>query len=236
MHAGAYAFATHYVQWIDSLGLLEKLEEDGLFGVCTFDVGGRIVSRDLLDSIMEIYFLERHLQLSTRNEFRVLDIGAGYGRLAHRMLEALPNITKYMCTDAVAVSTFISDFHLRFRGLEGRSEVIPLDGIERALESTKVDLAINIHSFTECNLPAIEWWLGLLERNRIEHLMLVPNANDHGGKRLSTNDDLDFSGIIEKHGYRLLAKEPKYSNEVMQALAINPTYHYLFQFRPSEAT
>lgn len=54
-----YALTTYYVQSIDSLGLLGRLEEDGLFGVHLFDVNRRTVSRDLLDSVNEILFLER---------------------------------------------------------------------------------------------------------------------------------------------------------------------------------
>lgn len=229
MEAGAYALATYYVQSIDQLGLLDRLEEDGSFGACTFEIGGRRVSRDLLDSIVEIYFLEKHLSLSSRDNFKVVDIGAGYGRLAHRMLAGLPNIARYLCTDAVAVSTFISEYHLRYRGLGGRAQVVPLDEIEMALKSNRPNLAVNIHSFTECHLPAIEWWLSLLERQEVEYLMLVPNANDHGGQRLLTNDGKDFSGIIEGHGYRQVAMEPKYRDAVVQAHAINPTCHFLFK-------
>ena len=229
MNAAAYALATYYIRSIDKLGLIDRLEEDGLFGACTFEVGGRRVSRDLLDSIIEINFLERHLQLSSREHFRVLDIGAGYGRLAHRMLAGLPNVERYLCTDAVAVSTFISEYYLRFRGLDDRAKVVPLDEIDAALQAIPVNLAINIHSFSECHLPAIEWWLSLLERHRVEYLMLVPNANDHGGERLRTNDDKDFHQIIERHGYRQVAMEPKYLDTVVQAHAINPTCHYLFR-------
>ncbi len=34
---------------------------------------------------------------------------------------------------------------------------------------------------------------------------------------------------IEKHGYKLLIKEPKYGDIVVQKYAMNPTYHYLFE-------
>src|SRR5436190_8784088 len=57
---GAYALATYYVKSMDSLGLLSQLAEDHCFGNFAFDIAGKLVSRDLLDSIIEIYFLERH--------------------------------------------------------------------------------------------------------------------------------------------------------------------------------
>ena len=84
----------------------DKLVEDDYFGNITFDIDGKLVSRDLLDSLVEIYFLDRHLGLaSAAPGLTVLDIGAGYGRLAHRILSALPSATRYLCSDAIAEST-----------------------------------------------------------------------------------------------------------------------------------
>ena len=50
----AYALSADYAARHDALGLFETLEEDGAFGALTFPVDGRIVSRDLLDSVLEI--------------------------------------------------------------------------------------------------------------------------------------------------------------------------------------
>jgi hypothetical protein len=231
MNALGYALTTYYVKSIDTLGLLDRLSEDNLFGSVTFEVTHRVVSRDLLDSIVEIYFLDKHLRLSAGSGWTVLDIGAGYGRLAHRMAEALPGLGRYLCTDAVAVSTFISEYYLRFRGVEARTRVIALDEVENTLADGAVDVALNIHSFSECRLSAVEWWLGVLKRRRVRHLMLVPNIGPHGGQRLVAGDRQDFSGVLERHGYQLVAKEPKYRDPVVQKYGINPTYHYLFELR-----
>ena len=84
MNIMAYTLATYYLASIDRLGLLDKLSEDGCFGVHTYDINGRQISRDLLDSILELYFLEKHIGLSSAPNRTILDIGAGYGRLAHR--------------------------------------------------------------------------------------------------------------------------------------------------------
>jgi hypothetical protein len=112
----------------------------------------------------------------------VLDIGAGYGRLAHRMLTALPNIRDYYCTDAVPVSTFLSEYYLQYRELGDRAHVIPLDEIENTLKEQPVQLAINIHSFSECGTAAIDWWVKLLAKSKVRHLMIVPN-HATGGRR-----------------------------------------------------
>ncbi len=226
----AYALATYYVKSIDVLGLLSNLVEDDCFGNFIFHIDRKLVSRDLLDSIIEIYFLDRHLGLaSAASDFNILDIGAGYGRLAHRMLCALPNVKRYVCTDAVAESTFISEYYLGFRNLNDRARVVPLHQIEEALEAQPIDLAINIHSFSECRLPAIEWWMSLLAKHRVKYLMIVPNTMDHGGELLLTHERKDMRMVIEKHGYRELAKDPKYADPVLQKYALNPTCHFLFE-------
>jgi len=229
MSAINYALTTYYVKSIDSLHLLEKLEEDKQFGVFTFPIDNKIISRDLLDSIIEIGFLEKHLKVSSWGNLNVLDIGAGYGRLAHRMTSALSNIGTYRCTDAVAHSTFISEYYLRFRDLDKKTKVVPLDEIVTELQGNQIDIAVNIHSFSECRMPAIEWWLSLLAKNRVRYLMIVPNSGNHGGKELLTNDRHDIQPVIEKYGYKLVTKEPKYRDPIVQEFALNPTYHYLFE-------
>ncbi|MBU0961317.1 MAG: hypothetical protein KKH60_07290, partial [Proteobacteria bacterium] len=59
-----YCLTAYYVKAIDTLGLFQKNNEDGLFGVHTYTVDCKTVSRDFLDSIVELHFLEKHLQLS----------------------------------------------------------------------------------------------------------------------------------------------------------------------------
>lgn len=226
----AYAISFYYLKSMDHLGLLDKLIEDENFGNFVFSMAAQQVSRDLLDSIAEIYFLDRHLGLSSRVGFRVLDVGAGYGRLAHRMVSALSGVERYYCTDAVAVSTFVSEYYLRFRSAD-RAIVIPLDEIETALRGHPVDLAINIHSFSECSMQAIEWWIRLLSSHRVKNLMIVPNWSTGRGERLLTNDGQDFLPLLEQYGYRTVVKEPKYLDPVVQEFGLYPSWHHLLEFR-----
>jgi hypothetical protein len=229
MNPQGYALAYYHARSVDALDLLDKLHEDELFGVFTFDVDGRRVSRDLLDSVAEINFLERHLHVSARPGFRVLDIGAGYGRLAHRMVTGLSSVSEYLCTDGVAASTFICEYYLQTRGASPRAVVVPLDHVRETLGHHPVDLAVNIHSFSECSLAAIAWWMETVSRARVKYLMMVPNSLNNGGARLLTNDLHDFQPVVERHGYKLVAKDPKYGDPVVQQYAICPTYHYLFE-------
>ena len=144
------------------------------------------------------------------------------------MASALPNIAQYLCTDAFPTSTFLCEYYIGFRKLKDKVKVIPLDEIERDLGLGTVDVSVNIHGFSECRLSAIEWWVSLLAKHAIKYLMVVPNARANGGKSLSTVEG-DFGRIIEKYGYALMAKEPKYRDPWVQKYAMNPTYHYLFK-------
>jgi hypothetical protein len=222
----AYALTWYYLKSIDRLGLLDRQSEDDSFGCLTLPVDGRPVSRDLIDSLFEIYFLDRHLGIGSGTGLRVLDIGAGYGRLAHRMTSALPGVDRYLCTDAIAASSFVSEYYLRYRGAE-RASVVPLDEIEQRLADCPVDLAINIHSFSECRLAAIEWWIRLLSQHRVRYLMIVPND----WEELMTSEGYDFLPLLESYGYRKVVKEPKFLDPVIQKYGILPSWNHLLELR-----
>ncbi len=224
-----YCLTAYYAQAIDRLGVLQNNSEDGLFGVHTYPISSRDFSRDILDSTAELNFLEKHLNLSSRENLQILDIGAGYGRLAHRTASTLSNLSTYFCTDAVPESTFLSEYHIKFRNLKDRVTVVPLDEIEECIRQQDIDLAVNIHSFSECSLEAIEWWLALLAAGKVRNLFIVPNSSDHGGERLALNSGEDFSALVEKYGYILKIKAPKYEDPLVQKFGVSPTWYYLYQ-------
>jgi hypothetical protein len=227
----AHLLAAYYILANDRLGLMEKLTEDGAFGATTFKVAGKRISRDLLDSILEIDFLDRHLQIASRDDLSILDIGAGYGRLAHRMMDAFPLLGRYWLADVVAESSFVAEYYMKFRGLESRCALAPANEIDRIFQTANVNLAINIHSFSECSLTAVGWWLGHLARHQVKHLMVVPNAGNHGGQLLRNNTGGDMLPVIERNGYRLIARESKYADLEVQKFALNPTCYWLFELQ-----
>jgi hypothetical protein len=165
----------------------------------------------------------------SREDVTVLDIGAGYGRLAYRASKSMPGLKKYLCADAVPYSTFISEFYLRYRNVEEKTQAIALDHIEQVLTTKKIDLAVNIHSFSECRLEAIEWWVSRLAHAKVQYLFIVPNAFQSDGTLLETNDQKDFSPILSRFGYVLLACEPKYRDPLVQKYAVSPTHYFLFK-------
>ena len=231
----AHVLTAYYLMKTAPLQLFERLEEDALFGAYTFSLNGeRLLSRDLLDSISEIAFLEDTLSISRRAGANVLDIGAGYGRLAHRFLTALPGLSRVFCTDAIAASTFLCEFYLRFRGVSEMGRVVPLDEIESVMERHHIDIAVNIHSFSECTLNSICWWLDLLCRYRVPYLMIVPNAAWHSGAKLLTseidvNKNVSYLPALQDRGYRRIVMRPKYTAASIQKYGVSPTTYHLFE-------
>jgi len=224
-----YVLSGYYAREQDDAGILQRITDDGLFGNRRVAVDRDLtVSRDLLDSVLELNFLERHLGISQRATLTVLDIGAGYGRFAHRLAEAFPH-ARAVCTDGVPESSFLCEYYLRFRGVDDRAQVVPLDELASRVAPGEVDLAVNIHSWSECPLAVIRWWLGFLADRRVRHLMVVPNDGEqllsleHGG------DQLDFAPALEQCGYRPLLREPKFGDTSCQRLGVYPTYYHLFE-------
>jgi hypothetical protein len=93
------------------------------------------------------------------------------------------------------------------------------------------DVAVNIHSFSECSLAAIQWWADRIAERNIEWLLIVPNT---GGDMLSTEasgDRLDFRPVIEGAGYELVDQRPIYGQEELRELINVDNQFMLFRRR-----
>ena len=229
-----YVLTYFYLKTIDTLGLFDILSEDGDYGVFTFPTGETdkdgnpiFVSRDLLDSVCELLFLERALQISRRPDLKVLDIGAGYGRLAYRAVTALSNIDTYFCIDAIPESTFLCSYYLSRKGAE-RARVVAFDDQQDLVAGT-IDLAVNIHSFSECALQAVDYWISRCAELKIEYLFIVPNMSVEGEKAVRLINGTDFSPLLAQYGYHLCHVEPKYRNPEVQKYGVSPKWYYLFR-------
>ena len=218
-----------YVSDRDMHGLMSELSEDGAFGCWTFSYPGYgKVSRDLLESVNEIGFLDRELGLLQRDHMRVLDVGAGYGRLAHRMTQAHQGVEDYCCVDAVPESTFISEYYLRHRGCEA-CRVVPLDRVEADLREGWFDLAVNIHSFSECTSDAVAWWAALLSHLRIQHLLIVPNEPEDLLTLEADGRRRDYMPLLEDAGFRLKKREPVIDDPAVRELLELDDHFFLFE-------
>lgn len=230
-----YDLTVKYILSMDRFALLNKTTEDGAFGVLTcLTDSGVLVSRDLLDSITELYFLENVLGISKTEGLKIIDIGAGYGRLAHRATECFTNIDKFYCTDAIAESTFLSEFYLNYRCASDRSAVIPLHTAEATIKTVKPDIAVNIHSFSECSVHSIDFWINCLAQGKVKYLMIVPNnyKSDGGKNLLSLESDsslVRYERILNDYGYQLMVKMPKFLDSEVQRYGVSPTYYHLYE-------
>ncbi|HWY23551.1 MAG TPA: putative sugar O-methyltransferase [Nevskia sp.] len=226
-----YYLYTQYIAGLDTRGLLgTTLTEDGAFGCFVFKHHELpSASRDLLDSVNELYFLDRHWNLFGRRNVRVLDIGAGYGRLAHRMLAAAPGVERYWCIDAIPRSTFLCEWYLRYRGCLDRATVVPLDEMETALSKGMVDLAMNIHSFSEMSYAAIEGWISWLARLEVPALLILPNDPQRLQSLEADGSKRDIDGLLAQHGYRLKVRESTVRNADLRELMGIDEHFFLFE-------
>ena len=214
----------------DGLGLFERLSEDGSFG-CWVHRFHRFpaLSRDLLDSVNELNFLERHAGLTRIPALTALDIGAGYGRLAHRCSEAWPGLAAYFCVDAIPESTFLSEWYLRHRGIT-RAHVVAVDELA-SLDDVRPQLALNVHSFSEMPLSAIDGWLDLLDRLQVPRLFVVPNDAEAFLTMEADGTRRDYLPAVERRGYRVLAQEPAIADPDTRELVGVHDHLFLFERR-----
>lgn len=226
--ARRYELTCAYAEATDDLGLLDLLTEDDCFGVKTWPLlPGKPVTRDLLDSVIELTWLSKALGFGLKDRFRILDIGAGYGRFAHRFSAAFA-AGQITCTDAVATSTFLSDFYLRFRQAVPRARVVPLDKVEE-LKAGDFDLATNIHSWSECTKAFVAFWLDRVCELKIPHLFIVPHFANLSTKEpdgaVATYDD-----ELSRRGFRLVLQQRKFHrSKLVDACGVFPADYRLYK-------
>jgi 16S rRNA G1207 methylase RsmC len=126
----------HYQNTVDYIRDVQEfkalLGDDDSYGNLQVMTSAGLVSRDLIDSIMEIRFLEQNNVIN--GEMGILDIGAGYGRFAHRITTLYDNIT-VVCVDAVPISTAICNAYTAEQQKEDRVIVLPLHNLYRIKDS-----------------------------------------------------------------------------------------------------
>lgn len=197
-----------YVADRDELGALRRCREDGAFGCYTTRFKGRRISRDLVDSAHQLNWVCRQLPALRSETVRAVDVGAGYGRLAHRIDEVFGPSWPTVSTDGIARSTFLAEFYLRYRGCPDAT-VVPADEVAEHLVRWKPTLAFNIHSFSEMRSSSIAWWLRVLEASGCGHLLVVTNEVDESIRCLAEDGSRpDVSHLFGQHGFELVIQEP----------------------------
>ena len=229
LHANELTYALTYyaLKSSSAADLLAMFEEDGAFGVNSFVIDERPVSRDILDSAREVEFIRTNVGWDAQ-PLTMVDIGAGYGRLVHRLAQAGGSRVTATGTDGYAPSTFIAEHYLNFRSLSNTG-VVALDEFESWLAEHRPRLATNIHSFSEVAPTAIDWWVERLARHRVEYLMIVPNLSDPATGAALTNGRDDIDEIVARHGYRLVVREPHHADPTVLKYAVDSSVLSLFR-------
>lgn len=158
--------------------------------------GGRVfrtalgpVTRMWVDGNVEIQFLRE--TLGGLDQIDVLDIGAGYGRLAVMLA---PLVSTYACVDAVPVSVqACRAYTSRYRPSVA---VLDIDGLRLAMRSMEPLLAINVHSWNECTRAQISRWLDVLDALSVPMLFTVSHGRGKTAWRTCEPGEPSFKPLI----------------------------------------
>jgi len=208
-----------WAQSQDHHSLLKQINEDGDFGAECIKLDGRLWSRDLIDSVLEINFL-----METLIDFRqlnvIVDIGAGYGRLLRRFAETTTGIS-LVGTDGLALSTAICRGYMKYLGLEDQVSTLSLTEVDKF--DHQISLATNVHSFSEMSIKAVEWWLSWLKDHKTQYLFIVPNKPGP-----SLNDGTSLLPLLQSYGFALIRHRRKYDDPLVDEISLYPGDYYLY--------
>lgn len=204
---------------LDDLTLIDVMDEDGSYGAETYEYQGKKFSRELVDSILELNYLFKFFPAGVG---KILDIGAGYGRFSYRALQA-GFAKQAVCVDAIPIGTITSRVYLDQEIRTGKAEVIGVDELDK-LKSSGIDIAINIHSFSEMSLSAVETWVQFLRLIQVPWLFIVPNP-----PTLSLNNLTSFEDVLKSNGFQVFDQREKYSDHILKSKAMYPSNFFLLR-------
>ncbi len=205
----------------DLAELILGRNRDAEFGARTVETCRGPVTRMWLESCAELEFLSRYMPPELDHTPRILDIGAGYGRLAVAITELARGKVEMTCVDAVPVSTQICrEYCARFAP---SVKVLSIQEFEASYQDLRFDLAVNVHSFNECKLSQIENWLKALEVMQVPYLFTV----SHG--QMDHNPEPSYRSYGDDHpSYRPLL-EARYDLIAEESLGLSPSPHALWR-------
>jgi putative sugar O-methyltransferase len=163
---------------------------DGNYGALMIPTSFGVVNRMWLDAIIETDFISRHCD----DYSRILEIGAGYGRLALLLPEML-RVTSYDCVDAVPISTYLCEWYLAQNN--GKARVITPDKVTQL----RASLSINIHSWSECSKDQVARWLDVIDAIGADWLFTKPHQKEFycwGGNEFRSLIEERFEPVAEE--------------------------------------
>lgn len=97
-----------HISKIDSLKILDKVEEPRIGNPFLVKYKGKLISQDLCNSVYDFYSFTKDISLPKK--VRIAELGAGYGRLGYVLLKALPDSS--YCVIDIPPALFIAQNYL----------------------------------------------------------------------------------------------------------------------------
>jgi putative sugar O-methyltransferase len=212
-HFDYYAFFVgllwHYVSSQDSFGVHKILEEPRLGDPLPIRLGNRTISEDLANSLHEWLRVKKAaIDVGLAESGRVLEIRAGYGRLAYVFLVA--DSCQYVIVD-IAPTLLLASWYLqnvfphrrifkyrffeRFDDIRAEFEAADICFLGphqlELLPEDYFDIAVSINSFQEMTGAQVENYKTLIE-HKTKHIVYLkqrtPSTNDSHSSRLAQAD------------------------------------------------
>lgn len=202
-----------YVSERDPENLLQHLEEPRTGNPIEITKDQKLISQDLANSVQEYYFISPYVKTLEKNPIRIVEIGAGYGRLGYVLLSALN--CKYIIFD-ISPALYVAQKYL--------SEIFPdkkiftfrhiscFEDIKEELEQSDIaffsinqikffpenycDLCINISSLHEMTKE---------QRNKISEYMSKITKNFIYIKQYKKYKNPFDKIIVKERNYKFLA-------------------------------
>jgi putative sugar O-methyltransferase len=128
----------------------------------TVRVNGESVCLDYAQAVLELGFIQRHLDLQGA---RVMEIGAGYGRTCHAMLSNY-DLAEYWIVD-LTNTLRLSRAYLREvldDAQYAKVRFVDVADLDQVIQAPGFELCINIHSMTEMVPQTVRDYLGLIDK------------------------------------------------------------------------
>jgi len=166
----------------DRLMLLKQLQEPELGNPVVIEYKGRKVAQDICNSVMEVNTIMEFTNHNPQERMKVLELGAGHGRVANVLLHAVANV-QVVIVD-IPPALYVSQWYLsnlfpkhrvfkfmdfsNYREVQHEFEESSIAFLSPAqveyLPDQMFDLFINISSLHEMTYAQIEMWFGHIDR------------------------------------------------------------------------
>ena len=166
----------------DHLRLLDKVKEPALGNPVAIEYKNHSVTQDICNSVLEVNTIMQNIVHEPEKRLRVMELGAGHGRIENVMLQTLPN-SQVVIVD-IPPALYVSQWYLtslypnqrafKFREFSSYKEVqeefeessiafLSPAQVEQ-LPAKSIDLFINICSLQEMTSAQIDMWFGHIDR------------------------------------------------------------------------